>query len=113
MKNICHLSGIGIAYFYIIGCKVNDKMYVGATRNPSSRYSSHISKLRKNKHSNKSLQNDFNRFGEENFVFRVIDASTDGWRGRKEKEWMEKLKTYDPNYGYNQNDAYFRGKKKA
>ena len=112
MNRISLLAGIRISYFYIIGCMRNDKIYVGVTYNPKSRYLSHICALRGNRHINKDLQEDFNRYGEDSFVFKVIDASTCGRRYEKEKRLMEALKTYDPEHGYNQNDVYFKSKKK-
>lgn len=46
------------------------KIYIGQTiSSTSDRFSSHKSKLRKNKHSNSYLQNYWNKYGEEEFIF--------------------------------------------
>lgn len=60
------------AYIYIIENLINHKKYVGQTKNPKVRKSSHFSKLRNNKHINKHLQNAWNKYGEKNFEFKII-----------------------------------------
>lgn len=57
---------------YIILCLVNNKRYVGESRNVSARLSQHKSRLRRNIHEIPELQRDFNIYGEENFIFSPI-----------------------------------------
>ena len=59
---------------YIIRNLVNDKIYVGSSVNIRRRFSQHKSTLRHNTHKNKHLQNAWNKHGEENFEFIVIES---------------------------------------
>ena len=58
---------------YKIYNKLNGRIYIGSAKELKNRYSGHLNSLLKNKHSNKFLQNDFNKCGSENFVFEVIE----------------------------------------
>jgi predicted GIY-YIG superfamily endonuclease len=58
---------------YSITNTVNKKKYFGSSRNISSRISEHKTKLKSNKHINGHLQNSWNKYGEENFVFEIIE----------------------------------------
>ncbi len=57
---------------YLIKCKPNDKNYIGQSLNIKHRINEHKSNLRKNRHSNCHLQNAFNKYGEEQFEFKVL-----------------------------------------
>lgn len=52
---------------YRIKCLANDTVYVGQASNLSNRTAHHRQRLRKNKHSNRHLQNAFNKYGESEF----------------------------------------------
>jgi group I intron endonuclease len=51
---------------------VNGHCYIGQTKNLKNRKQSHFSSLRKNKHGNGHLQNAYNKYGEESFVFESL-----------------------------------------
>lgn len=55
----------------------NCKLYIGSSVNLSARFRKHISELRRRKHHNQYLQNSFNKYGEENFVFVVLEFVRD------------------------------------
>jgi plasmid stability protein len=57
---------------YQIRNLVNGKVYVGQSANLWKRRYEHFSMFRNNKHPNKHLQNAFNKYGEENFVFEIV-----------------------------------------
>jgi group I intron endonuclease len=58
---------------YIIKNLVNNKIYIGSSVNIGNRFNQHKNSLRKNKHHNKYLQKSWNKYGEENFEFIVIE----------------------------------------
>lgn len=62
-----------IGYVYKIENKVNGKVYVGQTSNLKERRTNHFSGLRTGKHVNPILQNAFNKHGEHNFAFDVLE----------------------------------------
>lgn len=58
---------------YKIKCKENGKCYVGSSKRLHNRELEHFNALRNQKHHSKILQNAFNKYGEEQFVFEVIE----------------------------------------
>lgn len=59
---------------YKIENLVNGKVYIGQTaRNIKHRKIHHFNALRGNYHSNKYLQRSWNKYGEENFIFKIIE----------------------------------------
>ena len=60
---------------YSIKCKINDKIYIGKTQNHLSRLGMHISELLKGTHHCKLLQEDFNLYGIDNFIFEILYIS--------------------------------------
>lgn len=51
----------------------NGKFYTGSTYNFNTRKKGHINKLKTNKHPNKYLQNIFNKYGLNVFLFEIIE----------------------------------------
>ena len=74
---------------YKIINKFNGRIYIGSAKRFIERWKSHTSSLRTQKHSNKFLQADFNKCGEDAFVFEVVEV-TDG----KTKEVAGRLKKF-------------------
>lgn len=52
----------------------NGRFYIGSAKEFKNRWVNHYSSLKKNKHHNKFLQNDFNKYGEKMFLFEVIEV---------------------------------------
>lgn len=59
---------------YYIKCKVTNKQYIGSSKNIQSRLSKHFSELFNNKHRNKKLQEEFNKYGYDNFKFDIYET---------------------------------------
>ena len=57
---------------YAIINKRNNKKYIGESMDISRRWEEHKRDLNLNCHHNYKLQNDWNKFGEDNFEFRVL-----------------------------------------
>jgi len=63
-----------VSGIYTITNKVTGKLYIGESLDIYRRWhDEHIPQLRKNSHYNKELQNDFNKYGEENFCFEILE----------------------------------------
>jgi group I intron endonuclease len=58
---------------YQIRCLVNDKVYIGSAKDFSWRWGSHLYDLRKGTHVNPHLQRSFDKHGEINFVFEIVE----------------------------------------
>lgn len=96
---------------YAIQCIVNKKIYIGKTmQNLKNRLKSHLTFLRNNKHSNKFLQEDFNKYGEKNFIFYELETKVPYKNRDREKFYMDKYKTYMKENGYNKLDPYYTSK---
>ena len=76
-----NIDDLGKTGIYAIVNKVNGKFYVGSAARVDSRKSrkgfyirwkNHLLQLRFNKHHSKYLQNAWNKYGEENFEFRIL-----------------------------------------
>ena len=70
MDNI--ISGV-----YEIRNQINNHIYIGSAVNVRVRWNEHKNELRKNKHHSIYLQRAFNKYGEENFVFTVLEVVND------------------------------------
>lgn len=92
-------------YIYKITNMQNGKSYIGRSIKPLHMAYSHYSALRGNYHINKNLQKDFNDYGEDAYVFEILCKTNDR---NKEKEYQEKYKTYNPMFGYNENEQYWK-----
>ena len=61
-------------FIYKIINTINNKFYVGSTTNTVERFRTHRNRLRRNKHHAKHLQAAWNKYGEDAFVFHVIET---------------------------------------
>ena len=96
MSYINIISGI-----YSIKNNINNKIYIGQSTNVYCRWSSHRSRLRKNKHGNIHLQNAWNKYGEDNFTFSILKICTELELDNFEKYYIDYYNSLDMNYGYN------------
>lgn len=91
-------------YYYKIENKINHNKYIGITTTPDIRKNRHFNYLRKNIHFNPHLQAAFNKYGEENFYFEILENKdfTDPKEAYNyEAILIQKYDTY--NNGYNCN----------
>ena len=84
---------------YTITNTVNNKIYVGCGNVPY-RWLKHKYALRTHRHTNKSLQEDYNKYGESAFEYKILRKGT----FEDERATMIELKTYDERFGYNNLD---------
>ncbi|MHC5536701.1 GIY-YIG nuclease family protein [Singulisphaera rosea] len=85
---------------YHIRCLKNDRVYIGQTDDIFVRWRSHISMLWSGVHSNKPLQDDYNLYGQNSFLFSLVKASEcHEERQRLEASQIEKM--IDAGVAYN------------
>jgi group I intron endonuclease len=80
---------------------VNNKVYIGSSKNIYKRLNHHISKLNSQKHKNSFLQNSWNKYGQKNFRFLIIEECAIEILLEREQYWMDKTVSYDRNKGFN------------
>lgn len=77
------------------------KRYIGSTyRNFYDRFCSHKAALRRGRHSSILLQRAWDKYGESDFKFEVLEVS-DADLGKRELEYIKLYKSYDPKFGFN------------
>ena len=87
---------------YMIKCLINGKVYIGKSNDVKRRWREHKSRLKRNNHENEKLQYDWNKYGEDNFKFKLIENYDNEEFGIElEKKYINKYKSYDLNFGYN------------
>lgn len=89
-----------IGFVYKIVNVKNNKCYVGSTTQLKIRFNNHYRELKTNNHSPK-FQNAWNKFGEENFYFAIIETfkvSTRNELYKQEQFWIDKLDSYKNGY---------------
>lgn len=92
----------GISGVYLIQCTVNGKMYIGSAKCIRKRWSSHINQLDKNKHHSIKLQEDWIKYGEENFDFKILKECSHADSKKYEMEYIEIFNS--EKLGYNSGD---------
>jgi group I intron endonuclease len=80
---------------------INNKIYIGSTNNIRKRWNNHRSKLNNNIHENKYLQQAWNKYGQNNFEFSIIEEVQDFNRIEKEIFYLNEKKSYERHIGYN------------
>lgn len=82
---------------------VTGKFYVGKSVNIPKRWYNHQSQLRRNVSKTPYLQAAWNKYGEENFEFIIIELCSVNELVEREQYWMDYLRAYDRESGYNLN----------
>ena len=80
---------------------INGRVYFGSCKSFKRRFLGHRNSLENNKHSNKFLQNDFNKCGSDAFIFEVLEVTT----GTKE-ERLKREQFYIDQYYDSQQQCY-------
>ena len=89
-----------ISGIYSIFCTENKKYYVGQAINIETRIKAHINKLKANNHHSPYLQNSFNAYGINCFVFDVLEYCDILELDEKEQIYISKYNSLNPN-GFN------------
>ena len=92
----------------------NNKVLIGYSKNLHGKSNSYKFQLNAGTHINNELQTEYNKFGEENFVFEVLDyldpkegVNYDYTKDLEalEELWIEKIQPFGDK-GYNKNQKY-------
>lgn len=86
---------------YKILNKINNKIYIGSAVSIKNRWSSHKTLLRNNCHDNIHLQYAWNKNGEENFEFSIIELCEKQDLLILEQKYLDQFASYDRKNGYN------------
>lgn len=99
------------AGIYEIRCTVNNRVYIGQSRQMTTRISKHKRLLRNGLHENQALQNAWNKYREENFMFSKLEhydrtlSNIDDILNIKEKEYIRLYESNKKPFGYNHTDG--------
>lgn len=87
---------------YTITNLVNNKIYVGSsTRCIYKRVKDHIYALKNNKHHSIHLQRAYNKYGNDNFQFEILEECEDKYCLSQEQYWINILNVCSRKFGYN------------
>ena len=90
---------------YCIRCKVNNKAYIGSSANIKRRWTEHKSLLKTGKHINKQLQEDYNKYGADSFLYLTLINCEPQMLSKYENIYMLLFNTRDISMGYNMSRA--------
>lgn len=79
----------------------DNKKYIGQSIHVKDRILAHKGLLRRGKHYNCHLQNAFDKYGKESFIFELLEETTKEELNDKEMFYIDKFNTANPNFGYN------------
>lgn len=92
-----------ICGIYMIKNIVNGKIYIGKSFDVKKRWSNHKYELNKGVHVNNHLQRAWNKYGEQNFEFSVVEECNKDDLSNKEIYWIKEMDAY--RNGYNQTEG--------
>jgi group I intron endonuclease len=99
MSTYIHLPEV--SGIYQIVNNTTEKRYVGYASNIRQRLKGHVSDLSLKKHANNYLQKAWDKHGQNDFTFLVIEECCKEALCLKEDYWVKILKTTNEYYGYN------------
>jgi len=86
---------------YQIRSKINNKVYIGSAIKWSDRRAKHLRDLRGNKHHSKHLQNHYNKYGESDLIFEVLEEVSNCNLLEREQYWLDKVRPFEKTRGFN------------
>lgn len=86
---------------YQIKNTVNGKLYIGSSKDINVRWKQHLNELNKNSHVNDHLQNAWNKYGKENFIFSIIELCNENNLREREQYYIDKFNCINNEKGYN------------
>lgn len=86
---------------YCIENIITNKKYIGQSVNIKDRWYKHKNALCKNIHDNDYLQKAWNKYGEDNFKFYILEECNQSELDNREIYYINSYNTLNYNYGYN------------
>ena len=80
-ENICGV--------YKITNKVNGKIYIGSSKDIYKRWKHHVCRLNSGKHVNSYLQNAWNKYGEDSFIFDIQEVCDENHIREREQYYID------------------------
>lgn len=102
-KNACGI--------YQITHKSSGKKYIGSTNNINHRRLDHLRDLRNNRHCNPHLQNTWNKYGENDFVFQIIEITTTSTQFIREQWYLDNKIDWNNDFNSNKSASLSPGTK--
>lgn len=96
---------------YCILNLINDKVYIGQSRNVERRIKQHIYYLTNSKHQNSHLQGAFDKYGLDNFVFSPMLECDENKLDYYEMKYISDFDAMNPETGYNLESGGNKNKK--
>lgn len=90
-----------VSGIYCIKNIINDKVYIGSSKDIYKRWIQHKNSLSLNKHHCIHLQNAWNLYGEDKFEFKILEVCSEDSLFNKEQDWYDYFKCWDDKFGYN------------
>lgn len=98
---------------YMIKNMSNNKIYIGISWDVYGRIKRHQSLLRNNKHKNKILQEEYNAYGYNSFIFEIVEICSAMDLSKLEHYYINLYNTEDIDHGYNCNFSLLHKNAKA
>jgi group I intron endonuclease len=95
-KRILRPSGV-----YQIRCLITGQIYIGSAVNMTKRWAGRRRCLQQAAHRNQHLQKAWNKYGEENFEFTVLEYVKRAFLLRAEQAWIDKSQCTNRKIGFN------------
>lgn len=86
-------------YVYVIRNLINEKVYIGQTKNFDGRKADHLYAARKG--NNRPLYASIRKYGVENFSFEIIETCEDNRIDEREIHWISYYDSMNSDRGYN------------
>ena len=87
---------------YKITNLINLKVYIGQSDRLNDRKREHFYRLKRNEHNNEHLQKSYDKYGEENFIFEIIEETDD--LDNREIYWINEYGGINSELNYNLKD---------
>lgn len=83
---------------YKITCNQNNKVYIGQSTSIKRRWAQHKLELKKGIHSNRYLQRVYDKYGEESFVYEILELCSSDKLNEREKFYIKLFNSFEEGF---------------